>query len=365
MADNGTVRLEGLTKQFGDVQAVDGVDLEIGSGEFFTILGPSGCGKTTTLRCIAGLETPTSGDIYISGERVTDLPANKRETSIVFQRWALFPHMDVATNVEFGLEMAGVPKDERKERVANVLDLVELPGYENRKPTELSGGQKQRVAMARSIVQEPDVLLLDEPLASLDRALRERLQIELKNIQEEIGITFIHVTHDQEEALTMSDRIVVMNDGQPEQVGSVTELYEQPKSRFVAEFVGETNLIEGSLTRSNGTLEIDSDMDVRLSADVHDNSVGDTDWAVFTIRPENLRLASQDTLESDNWWNGTVRNVVYKGSTTTYEVDIGEQTLSVERQRQKGQRTFDEGAEVTVGFDSDEGALIPDVEEKA
>ncbi|MGM0718000.1 MAG: ABC transporter ATP-binding protein, partial [Halobacteriota archaeon] len=265
MEDNGTVKIEGLRKEFGDVLAVDGIDLEIGGGEFFTILGPSGCGKTTTLRCIAGLETPTAGDVYISGDRVTHLPANKRRTSIVFQRWALFPHMDVASNIGFGLEMAGVPKDEREERIEDVLDLVELPGYGDRKPTELSGGQKQRVAMARSIVQEPDVLLLDEPLASLDRALRERLQIELKNIQDELDITFIHVTHDQEEALTMSDRIAVMNEGHLEQVGTVTELYEKPESRFVAEFVGETNLIEGSLTRSNGMLEIASDVNVQLS----------------------------------------------------------------------------------------------------
>ncbi|MFO7925995.1 ABC transporter ATP-binding protein [Natronomonas sp.] len=358
MEDNGTVKIEGLRKEFGDVLAVDGIDLEIGGGEFFTILGPSGCGKTTTLRCIAGLETPTAGDVYISGDRVTHLPANKRRTSIVFQRWALFPHMDVASNIGFGLEMAGVPKDEREERIEDVLDLVELPGYGDRKPTELSGGQKQRVAMARSIVQEPDVLLLDEPLASLDRALRERLQIELKNIQDELDITFIHVTHDQEEALTMSDRIAVMNEGHLEQVGTVTELYEKPESRFVAEFVGETNLIEGSLTRSNGMLEIASDVNVQLSADVHDNPAGDSDSAVLTIRPESLRLVARNDLDSDNWWNGTVSNVVYKGSSTLYEVDIGERIVRIEKQRQKGERSFEEGAAVTVGFDADEGKLI-------
>ena len=213
---SGNVTLENLRKEFDDVVAVNGIDLEINAGEFFTILGPSGCGKTTTLRMIAGLETPTSGEVYISGERVTPQPANKRNTSIVFQEWALFPHMSVGENIAFGLEMQGVPKAERKERVTEALDLVELQGYEERGANELSGGQKQRVAMARSIVQEPDVLLLDEPLASLDRALRERLQVELKNIQEQLGITFIHVTHDQEEALSMSDRIAVMNEGEVE-----------------------------------------------------------------------------------------------------------------------------------------------------
>lgn len=196
MTETGHIRLEGLRKEFGDLVAVDGVDLEIHGGEFFTLLGPSGCGKTTTLRCIAGLETPTEGDVYLNGERVTDLPANKRNTSIIFQEWALFPHMSVGKNVSFGLEMQGVSKAEREDRVAEVLELVEMPGYEDRRPTELSGGQKQRVAMARSIVQEPDVLLLDEPLASLDRALRERLQVELKNIQQDLGITFLHVTHE-------------------------------------------------------------------------------------------------------------------------------------------------------------------------
>lgn len=364
MSEQGTVRLEELHKRFGDVHAVDGVNLEINGGEFFTILGPSGCGKTTTLRCIAGLETPTEGKIFISGTDVTHLPANKRETSIVFQRWALFPHMDVATNIGFGLEMEGVPKAERKERVAEALELVEMPGYEDRKPTELSGGQKQRIAMARSIVQNPDVLLLDEPLASLDRALRERLQVELKNIQEELDITFIHVTHDQEEALTMSDRIAVINDGRIEQVGTVTELYERPKSRFVAEFVGETNLLEGKLTRQNGELLIDGELAFTLTAAAHDQLPADSDWVVFTVRPESLRITARGELDTDNSWDGKVTNAIYKGSNTLYEVDVGNRSLRVQQQRQKGTQAFAEDAEVTVGFDADEGTIIPDLEEE-
>lgn len=364
MSDQGTVKLEGLHKRFGDIHAVDGVDLEIDGGEFFTILGPSGCGKTTTLRCIAGLETPTEGSIHISGTDVTHLPANKRETSIVFQRWALFPHMDVAGNIGFGLEMDGVPKDEREERIAEALELVEMSGYEDRKPTELSGGQKQRIAMARSIVQNPDVLLLDEPLASLDRALRERLQVELKNIQEELDITFIHVTHDQEEALTMSDRIAVINDGHIEQVGTVTELYEHPESRFVAEFVGETNLLEGEIEQRDGTLRIDGVIDFQLTAADHERVPPNTQWCVFTIRPESLRIAQRDGIESDNHWDGTVINAIYKGSNTLYEVNVGDRSLRVLQQRQKGTSTFDEDDAVSVGFDADEGTVISDLEEQ-
>jgi len=357
--ENGSVRLEGLRKEFDDVVAVDGVDLEIEAGEFFTILGPSGCGKTTTLRCIAGLETPTAGDVYISGRRVTDLPANRRNTSIVFQRWALFPHMSVAENVGFGLEMDGVPADEREERIEEVLELVELPGYQDRRPTELSGGQKQRIAMARSIVHEPEVLLLDEPLASLDRGLRERLQVELKNIQEELGITFVHVTHDQEEALSMSDRIAVMNEGRLEQVGSVSELYERPETTFVADFLGETNLFEGTARRVDGRLELSAgDLTVRLDAGVHDGPA-DGDRLAYTVRPESLRVARDDDLDRDNVWEGRVANAIYKGSTTMYEVEVADRVLRIQQQRQKGVPVYDEGDTVRVGFDGDEGELIP------
>jgi spermidine/putrescine transport system ATP-binding protein len=357
MTESGHVRIEGLRKEFGDVVAVQGIDLQVQAGEFFTLLGPSGCGKSTTLRMIAGLETPTSGDVFLSEDPVTHLPANKRGTSIVFQEWALFPHMTVEENVSFGLEMKGVPKPEREDRVKRVLDLVELPGHEDRGANELSGGQKQRVAMARSIVQEPDVLLLDEPLASLDRALRERLQVELKNLQEELGITFIHVTHDQEEALTMSDRIAVMNEGQIEQVGEVTDLYEHPESRFVAEFLGETNLFDGELTVADGQATLVDDVEVTLDEAMlpEDGEYGS--HVAYTIRPENVKVAGGD-LETENVWSGDVENAIYKGSTTLYEVSVGSRLFKIQEQRNKGVEGFDEDDSVLVGFDAADGELI-------
>ena len=269
------VRLDGITKRFDDVVAVNDVSLDIESGKFLTLLGPSGCGKTTLLRCIDGFETPTEGDVYIRGQQVNGIPPFERDTSMVFQSYALFPHMTVGENVAFGLEMQGLPSDETRAtdggstsnsslstsfkrllkrtgseeidaRVAKALELVELPEYQDRKISELSGGQQQRVALARALVTQPTVLLLDEPLGALDLKLRKNMQVELKNLQEELDTTFVYVTHDQEEALTMSDEIAVMNNGRLEQLGSATEIYEEPETEFVADFIGETNLIRGS-----------------------------------------------------------------------------------------------------------------------
>src|ERR671918_483806 len=240
-----SVRLRGVTKRFGDLTAVREMDLDIPRGEFFTMLGPSGCGKTTTLRMIAGFEEPTEGTVQLDGDDVTGLPAFRRPTNTVFQSYALFPHLSVERNVAFGLERQRISKDEVRRRVGEELERVGLAGEAKRKPRQLSGGQQQRVALARALVNRPAVLLLDEPLGALDLKLRKQLQVELKRIQQEVGITFIYITHDQSEALTMSDRIAVMNQGHYEQIGDPEQLYERPRTRFVAAFLGVSNLLHG------------------------------------------------------------------------------------------------------------------------
>jgi spermidine/putrescine transport system ATP-binding protein len=246
------IRLSDLTKDFREVRAVDHVSLDIRSGEFFSLLGPSGCGKTTTLRMIGGFELPTAGRIELRGRDVTRDPPDKRPVNMVFQNYALFPHLDVHENIAFGLRRKSVDRAETKRRVAEALELVHLPGYDRRKPNQLSGGQQQRVALARALVNQPNVLLLDEPLGALDLKLRKALQIELKRIQTEVGITFVYVTHDQEEALTMSDRIAVMRSGRVDQLGTPEELYERPQTRFVADFIGTSNLLTGSIESIDG-----------------------------------------------------------------------------------------------------------------
>jgi spermidine/putrescine transport system ATP-binding protein len=344
----GTVDLQNLRKEFGDIVAVNGVDLRIEAGEFLTLLGPSGCGKSTTLRMISGLETPTDGDVLISGNRVTDLSANARDTSMVFQEWALFPHMTVEENISFGLEMDGVPKDERQSRIQESLEMVELSGYEERQATELSGGQKQRVAMARAVVRKPDVLLLDEPLASLDRKLRQHMQIQLKEIQEELGITFIYVTHDQEEALTMSDQIAVMNDGQVEQVGAADDLYISPETRFVATFIGETNLYEGRISDDGSTLQTN---DGRFTLSIPNQTDNTGQSAAVSVRPEEVVLTQNEApIEYDNEWSGTVEDTIYKGSLKLYEIDVDGKSVEVERQINETTDDFEAGDEVTVSF---------------
>ena len=348
---DGSVQLQGLRKEYDDIVAVEELDLTIDSGEFLTLLGPSGCGKSTTLRMLGGLETPTGGDVFINGERVTGQSANKRNTSMVFQEWALFPHMTVEENISFGLRMDDVPKDERHERVTEALELVELPDYHERNATDLSGGQKQRVAMARAIVREPDVLLLDEPLASLDRRLRQHMQVELKRIQDDLGITFLYVTHDQEEALTMSDRIAVMNEGRIEQVGETTELYERPTSKFVASFLGETNLFEGQLRRDAGQWLVETEeLTVETESDDIDSSENGEDVAI-TIRPEQVMVTRPNQSgETTNAWEGTVVEAIYKGSLKQYRVDIGPRDVHVEKQINNDTETFDEGDQVVVRF---------------
>lgn len=290
-----------VSRHFKDVHAVNGVELEIRDGEFFSMLGPSGSGKTTCLRMIAGFDRPTAGQIFLYGQDVSNLPPYERPVNTVFQDYALFPHMTIDENIAYGLMIRKVPKPERSRRVDEMLDLVRLPGFGHRKPSELSGGQRQRVALARALINHPKVLLLDEPLGALDLKLRQQMQVELKNIQQKVGITFVFVTHDQEEALTMSDRIAVFSEGKVEQVGSPAEVYEHPSTPFVAGFVGTSNLVDG-------------EMAARITGSP----------ARFSIRPEKIHLTAQAGEDGGDMFSadGTVRDVVYLGLYTRYLVEL-------------------------------------------
>ena len=295
------IRFQNVSRHFGDVKAVDRVDLEIQDGEFFTMLGPSGSGKTTCLRMVAGFDQPTTGQIFLHGQEVSKLPPYERQVNTVFQDYALFPHMNVLDNVAYGLMVRSVPKIEREKLAEDMLELVRLPGLGERKPSQLSGGQRQRVALARALILKPRVLLLDEPLGALDLKLRQEMQVELKALQEQVGITFVYVTHDQEEALTMSDRLAVFNRGRIEQVGSPAEIYEAPASVFVAGFVGISNLIRGPAAK--GIIGKD---------------------ATFSIRPEKIHIlqAGAGGPKGGYTTKGRIRDVIYLGMYTRYEVEI-------------------------------------------
>jgi putative spermidine/putrescine transport system ATP-binding protein len=326
------IRLRRLVKRYGDTVAVAGVDLDVERGTFFTFLGPSGSGKTTTLRLIAGFERPDEGRVELRGRDVSDLPPFDRDVNTVFQDYALFPHMTVAENVGYGLRIRKVARDERRRRVGEALEMVRLPGLGGRRPGQLSGGQRQRVALARAIVCRPQVLLLDEPLGALDLKLRQEMQVELKRIQQEVGITFLYVTHDQEEALTMSDRLAVFNDGRIEQVGAPAEVYERPGSEFIAGFVGVSNILERGGRR-------------------------------FTVRPEKVRIlaGAVDGLQVED---GLVRDVAYAGMLTRYQVELdrgGElvvvsQNLETSSSEALGQR----GRRVRVGWRQEHTYAIPE-----
>lgn len=344
------VELRNVSKQFSQrrssrsVDAVSRVNLQIRTGEFFTLLGPSGCGKTTSLRMIAGFELPTSGEILIQGQTMTDVPPNRRPVNTVFQNYALFPHLTVGQNVAFGLRVKGVGAMEQKKRAAAALDLVQLSGYEDRRPNQLSGGQQQRVALARALVNQPSVLLLDEPLGALDLKLRKAMQIELKHLQQQVGITFIYVTHDQEEALTMSDRIAVMHEGKLLQVDDPVALYENPATRFVADFIGETNFLPGKLTSLNGNnvgyVEVAGQ---KITAPVRPGGVSAGQPVILAMRPEKLMLTGADETPVSpvsEKLPGVIREAVYIGTDTRYVVGIngtGRDTLVVRTQNARGQ----------------------------
>ena len=323
------VRIRGVTKKFGDFVAVDNVDLDIYKGELFCLLGGSGCGKSTLLRMLAGFETPTSGSITIDGVDMSSVPAYERPTNMMFQSYALFPHMTVENNVAYGLRQARVPKAEIAQRVDEILRLVQLQEFRKRKPQQLSGGQKQRVALARALVKRPKLLLLDEPLGALDKRLREQTQFELMNIQDQVGITFIVVTHDQEEAMTLSTRIAVMDVGVIRQIGTPTEIYEFPESRFVADFIGSTNMLEGRVTET-GPDHVDVDTGLGPIHIDQGMPVGDGAKVWIALRPEKIRLAkSGDGALGTVQVKGIVEEMGYFGDMSIYKVRVGGSLIEV------------------------------------
>ncbi len=320
------IRLENVTKRFDDVTAVDDLSLTIDQGRFFALLGPSGCGKTTTLRMIGGFEEPTSGTILLGDRDVTGLPPYRRDVNTVFQSYALFPHLSIYENVAFGLRRKGVKGDDLKRRVGEALELVDLGDLGRRKPRQLSGGQQQRIALARALVNRPKVLLLDEPLGALDLKLRKQMQLELKGIQNEVGITFVHVTHDQEEAMTMADTIAVMNAGKIEQLGSPADLYERPETAFVAGFLGASNLLPGRLN-GEGIVGLDGGGDVRVPASA---LAGRSGRIAVGIRPEKLRLAAGGAqADGENVLEGVVAERSYIGVSTQYVVETSAGPVTV------------------------------------
>ncbi|HEY7755523.1 MAG TPA: ABC transporter ATP-binding protein [Actinomycetota bacterium] len=355
----GEVQLVDLVKRFTDVTAVAGINLDMPPGEFFSLLGPSGCGKTTTLRMIAGFERPDEGQILLDGVDMAQTPPHKRNVNTVFQNYALFPHLTVEENVGFGLRYKDIAKQDAKRRIGESLELVRLTGFEHRRPTQLSGGQQQRVALARALVLNPAVLLLDEPLGALDAKLRKVLQIELKALQEEVGITFVYVTHDQEEALTMSDRLAVMSNGRVEQIGSPSDVYEEPGTAYVADFLGVSNLMEG---RCDGA---DPDGRGRLRLGEFDLLAGRGETDIrgdvkATIRPERVRLEDQGTT-GENRVPGIVDRVVYVGSTLHVFVHLASgPSIEVWVHNEGGTMPFDHGSAVTVHLPVDALRVLPD-----
>jgi spermidine/putrescine transport system ATP-binding protein len=357
MTTDADIHLEGVTKQFGDTTAVDDLTLSIPRGAFYALLGPSGCGKTTTLRMVGGFEDPTAGRVFLGGDEVTQLPPYKRDVNTVFQSYALFPHLTVERNVAFGLERKKLDKAQVRERVAAALEMVQLAGYGKRKPAQLSGGQQQRVALARALVNRPRALLLDEPLGALDLRLRKQLQIELKRIQREVGITFVHVTHDQEEAMTMADTIAVMSDGRIEQAGSAADLYERPRTEFVANFLGVSNLVDARLRASqNGRSAVETHDGATLHVPSDRIGPHGTDAVRIGVRPEKVTLspAGATVAEGHNVLRGTVMVASFLGVSIQYVIRAaGGEELTVFAQNLDGAEpeSLGAGREVQLAWD--------------
>jgi putrescine transport system ATP-binding protein len=359
------IRIQSITKNFGDFTAVSSVDLDIYKGELFCLLGGSGCGKTTLLRMLAGFETPSSGMIYIDGMEMTEVPPYERPVNMMFQSYALFPHMDVEKNVAYGLKRDGVEAEEIRSRVADMLAMVELESFSKRKPHQLSGGQRQRVALARALIKRPKVLLLDEPLAALDKRLREQTQFELMNIQEKLGVTFVVVTHDQEEAMTLSTRIAVMDMGKFVQIGTPTEIYEYPETRMVANFIGSANMFEGRVTEN-------SPDHITVHATEHDTEfyidhgmsikVGSKVWVA--VRPEKIKLSkSKAAGATSNQLKGVVQEIGYLGNISTYRIKIPggsvvEVTVPNQVRPKDGRHAVDWEDEVYLGWDASSPVVL-------
>jgi len=353
------VIFDGIEKMYQQVRAVDGVDLDIAPGEFVTLLGPSGSGKTTSLMMLAGFEIPTGGEIYVDDQPIAAVPPYRRNIGMVFQSYALFPHMTVGENIAFPLKLRKFSKADAKRQTAEVLELVKLPGYEQRYPRQLSGGQQQRIAVARALVFNPRVLLMDEPLGALDKQLRESLQLEIKQLHDQLGVTIIYVTHDQQEALVMSDRIAVMNNGRIEQIGSPTELYDQPQTRFVASFLGESNFLDGRLSGSDAqgsVVTIEGVGAVRVpgqSGSSNSSSSSQGNQVTIAVRPEKI-VFSDDAPMVDGQMNrldGMVVQVIFVGEMRRYDVHLANgSSLIVKRHNRSGMRQYERGESVHVAW---------------
>jgi spermidine/putrescine transport system ATP-binding protein len=356
------IGLVDVTKRFGGVSAVDDVSLEIGDGEFFSLLGPSGCGKTTTLRMIAGFERPDTGQIVLQGDNVTDVPANRRPVNMVFQQYALFPHMSVYDNVAFGLKVKRVPRSEHRERVEEMLRVVSLQGLDRRRARQLSGGQQQRVALARALVNRPAALLLDEPLGALDVKLRKQMQLELKRIQNDLGTTFVYVTHDQEEALAMSDRIAVMNGGRVEQIGSPREIYERPQTSFVADFIGSLNALElriDEVVGANAVMRLGEAE--RLVVPIGSGHRPGESVRV-AVRPERVQIerAGSPLLNGGSRVEGTIAEVVFLGMYTQFHVDTRAGRLVSHRLADESLRPLEAGSRVALSWEPEQASVLGD-----
>ena len=350
------IQYDGVTKEYGDVTAVNDVSFEVANGELLALLGPSGSGKTTTLRMLAGFEKPTKGTISLAGKDVTHVPTHKRDTGMVFQDYALFPHMSVGENIAFGLKRQDFPNEEIDDRIAEVLEMVDLDGFADRNPKNLSGGQQQRVATARAIAIEPEVMLMDEPLGALDKKLRDQLEVELTELQKELGITTLYVTHNQEEALTIADRIAVMNEGEIEQIATPMEVYEEPATEFVADFIGDTNFLEGDLhATDDGRVEITVG-----TAELGVNATGvpdDGGGAVF-VRPEKMNAREAGfTDDSLNTLSGRIERRLFLGSKVRYFVDVDDQEVVVDDANQHATTLHDPGDDVVLAWSIEDTRL--------